>query len=107
LRPFDRFQSGSTWLYWAQAIADVRFGGVNTLRRVDVRSGEIQVVASSNSVLDWTSNLAALPPVGGVPVTTIVATLGQEENNPDVNAFVCGVPSYVPATLVPVVDIAE
>jgi hypothetical protein len=104
---YDRFQPGSTWVYWARAIADVRFGGLNTLRRVDLRSGEIQVIASSNTLYDWTSNLAALPHADGASITTIVSTLGQEEDNPDVNAFLCGVPSYVSPTLVPVVDIFD
>jgi hypothetical protein len=102
---YDHYQPTSPWVYWARAAAQLQFGGVNNLRRVNLLTGEQQVVASSNTVYDWTSNLAVLPPVSTLPGTTIVSTMGQEENNPDVNVLLGGVPVYVAPTLVPLVRI--
>jgi hypothetical protein len=105
---YDRFHPGSEWVYWQRAPADVAGGGFNTLRRVSLISGQVQVVAADNSVYSWTNEISALPPlVDASPFTTIISSVGQEYNNPDVNALLNGVPQYFAPSRLPLVVVPQ
>lgn len=95
---YDRFHPTTPWVYWQRAISDVIGGGANILRRVHLITGEIQEVARSNELYDWTSNLSVLPPLGHAPFTVVLSAMGQEENNPDVNVLIVR-PQYVSPSL--------
>jgi len=104
---YDRFHPDSPWVYWARAVSDAAGGGSNVLRRVNVHTGEIEVVASSNLLFDWTSNIAPLPPTGddSRALTTLLLSVGQQENNAQVNTLLNGVDDFVAPTLLPVVEV--
>ena len=102
----DRYHPTSQWVYWQRSIADAAGGGSNTLRRVSLTTGAIEVVASSNVLYDFTNNIAALPPLTtSAQYTTIASAMGQEENNPDVNVLLHGVATYVAPTLITAVNV--
>ena len=103
---FDRYRPDSTWLYWQRSIADEVGGGSNTMRRVSLVSGAVEEVASSNEVFDFANNIAALPPIGDGGNTTIFVSMGQEENNPDVNVLLEGEEAFVSPTLMTIVEVA-
>lgn len=101
---YDRFRPDSEWVYWQRAPADAAGGGSNTLRRVSLLDGRIQVVARDNSVYAWANEISVLPPlVPRSPLTTILSSVGQEYNNPDVNALLLGVPRYFAPSRLPLV----
>jgi hypothetical protein len=102
---YDRFHPDSPWVYWARAVSDVVGGSSNVLRRVHIQTGEIQVVASSNLLFDWTSNLAPLPPLDDRRESTIFIAMGQQENNAGVNTALNGVNAFVGPTLLPSVEV--
>ena len=104
---YDRFHPTTPWVYWQRAIADEVGGGSNILRRVHLRTGEIQEVARSNILYDWTSNLAVLPPLDGLPVSLVLSAMGQEQNNPDVNIPLNGQPDYVGPSLLTLVAVSH
>src|SRR5262249_1257904 len=103
---YDRFHPDSPWVYWQRAISDVAGGSANILRRVHLLTGEIQEVARSNDLYDWTSNLSVLPPLGQVPFTIVLSAMGQEENNPEVNSLLT-VPQYVAPSLLTGVTVSS
>jgi len=102
---YDRYHPDSRWLYFARSPADAAVGFANTIWRVDVRTGAVQVVVRDNQLLDWTSNIAALPPLFPTSRTTIFASVGQEENNPEVNVLLNGQPQFVVPVPLPLIDI--
>jgi hypothetical protein len=103
---YDRFHPTTPWVYWQRAISDVIGGGANILRRVHLVSGAIEEVARSNELFDWTSNLSVLPPLGSAPFTVVLAAMGQEENNPEVNALLTA-PQYVAPSLLTGVTVSN
>jgi hypothetical protein len=103
---YDRFHPDSPWVYWHRSISDVAGGGVNILRRAHLVTGEIQEVARSNELYDWTSNLSVLPPLGHAPFTIILSAMGQEENNPEVNVLLAA-PQYVAPSLLTGVTVSS
>jgi hypothetical protein len=105
---YDRFRPGSEWVYWQRAPADAAGGGFNTLRRVSLIDGRIQVVARDNSVYAWANEISVLPPlIPRSPFTTILSSVGQEYNNPDVNALLFGVPRYFAPSRLPLVVVPD
>jgi hypothetical protein len=103
---YDRFHPGTAWVYWQRAISDEIGGGSNILRRVNLLTGQIQEVARSNTLYDWTSNLAVLPPIGDLPVSLVLSAMGQEENNPEVNVLLTE-PQYVGPSLLTLVAVSH
>jgi hypothetical protein len=103
---YDRFHPGTPWVYWQRSIADEIGGGSNILRRAHLLTGEIQEVARSNTLYDWTSNVAVLPPIDGLPVSLVVSAMGQEENNPEVNVLLTE-PQYVGPSLLTLVAVSH
>lgn len=81
---YDRFAAvPGPWLYWQRAPADL---GPNTLRRVNLLTGQVQVVAEDYVKFAWANEVSALPPIlPGSPLTTMASSFGQEFRNPDVN----------------------
>jgi len=102
---WDRHHPRSRWVYWARAVADVRFGGVNVLRRVDLTSGHIEEVARSNILYDFTNNLAALPPVADDTRSVIASAVGQQQNNAALNPLLLGRPAFVAPSPIPLVRV--
>ena len=99
---YDRYAPTSPWLYWQRAPADTAGGGFNTLRRVHLVTGEIQVVASDNEIFSWANEIAILPPlIDGSPFTTVLSSVGQQYNNPEVN-FAITTPSYFSPSPMPI-----
>jgi hypothetical protein len=103
---YDRFHPGTAWVYWQRAISDEVGGGSNILRRVHLLTGQIQEVARSNTLYDWTSNLAVLPPIDDLPVSLVLSAMGQEENNPEVNVLLTE-PQYVGPSLLTLVAVSH
>ncbi|MCK9361494.1 hypothetical protein M0Q28_04700 [Patescibacteria group bacterium] len=100
---YDRFTPDSPWLYWQRAPADVAGGGCNRLRRVHLDTLAVQELACDNETFAWANEISALPPIiPGLGVTTILSSVGQEYNNPDVNALLNGVPRYFAPSPLPV-----
>lgn len=97
---YDRFAPQSPWLYWQRAPADV---GENTLRRVHLQTGVIQVVAANNDIFAWANEITALPPIfPNSPFTSILSSVGQEYNNPDVNSLLGGQSRYFAPSPMPI-----
>jgi hypothetical protein len=103
---YDRFHPATPWVYWQRSITDVIGGGANILRRVHLITGAMQEVTRSNELFDWTSNLSVLPPLGNAPFTVVLAAMGQEENNPDVNALLTA-PQFVAPSLLTGVTVSN
>jgi hypothetical protein len=103
---YDRFHPGTPWVYWQRAISDEIGGGSNILRRAHLLTGEIQEVARSNTLYDFTSNLAVLPPIDGLPISLVLSAMGQEENNPEVNVLLTE-PQYVAPSLLTLVAVSH
>jgi hypothetical protein len=105
---YDRFHPTSPWLYWQRAPADVAGGGYNTLRRVHLLTGAIEVVASDNELYSWANEISVLPPLlSDGRWTWILSSVGQEYNNPDVNVLLGGVSSYFAPSPMPAVAIRD
>ena len=102
----DRFQPTSPWLYWQRAVSDTTTfdgSGYNTLRRIHLNTGAIEVVARSNTCFDWAYELTTLPPLrAGDPNTTVMSSVGQGPNNPDINQALGGRHTFVGPAIVPV-----
>lgn len=98
---YDRFHPGSPWLYWVRALADSADNFNNTIRRVNVVTGQVQIVFRSNSLLDFSTGLDVLPPiVANSPLTNLGIAMGQEENNAALNVALGGVDAFVSPTLI-------
>jgi hypothetical protein len=102
----DRFQPTSPWLYWQRAPSDTTpfiGSGYNTLRRIHLLTGAVEVVARTNTCFDWTYEITTLPPlVPGSPLTHVMSSVGQGPNNPDINLTLNGQQAYVGPSIVPV-----
>lgn len=99
---YDRYAPTSPWLYWQRAPADVVGGGFNTLRRVHLVTGEVQSIVSDNETFSWANEIAVLPPlIDGSPFTTVLSSVGQQYNNPEVNSDIT-TPSYFAPSPMPV-----
>jgi hypothetical protein len=103
---YDRFHPRTRWVYWQRSVSDEVGGGSNVLRRADLLTGQVQEVARSNTLYDWTSNLAVLPPADDLPVSLVVSAMGQEENNPEVNVLLTE-PNYVGPSLLTLVAVSN
>lgn len=99
---YDRYAPESPWLYWQRAPADEIGGGCNALRRVHLATGEVQMLVCDNEIFNWANEIAALPPlIPGSPLTTILSSVGQQQNNPEVN-FAISTPSYYAPSRMPI-----
>jgi hypothetical protein len=99
---YDVYAPESPWFYWQRAPADVVGGGCNALRRINLETGVIQMVACNNSIFSWANEIATLPPLlEGSLVTHVVSSVGQQYNNPEVN-FAITSPSYFSPSRIPV-----
>lgn len=98
---YDAFAPESPWLYWQRAPADVVGGGCNALRRIHLETGVIQMVACDNDIFSWANEIATLPPLlPGSVLTTVISSVGQQYNNPEVN-FAITSPSYFSPSRIP------
>lgn len=104
---YDRFHPTTPWLYWHRAPSDEVGGGFNTLRRINLLTGEIEVLASSNTLYDWTEEISVLPGIGNSPYTYIVHAMGQLYNNPDANMLLGGIPAYVGPELISITAVSN
>ncbi len=83
---YDVYNPSSPWVYWVRSLADTVGGGSNIIRRAHVTTGEVQEVAESLIVMDFSTGLAVLPPfISGSPFTNLAVSMGQEENNSLIN----------------------
>ena len=103
---YDRFHPNTPWVYWQRATSDEIGGGSNVLRRVHLLTGQVQEVARSNTLYDWTSNLSVLPGPGNAPFSVVLSAMGQEENNPEVNVLLTE-PQFVSPSLLTVVIVSH
>ena len=103
---YDRFHPGTAWVYWQRAVSDEIGGGSNILRRANLLTGQIQEVARSNTLYDFTNNVAVLPPIDDLPVTLVLSAMGQEENNPEVNVLLTE-PQYIGPSLLTLVAVSH
>jgi hypothetical protein len=105
---YDRFHPRTPWVYW-QRVTSTAAEGFNVMRRVHLRTGEIQVVASSVQLYDWTNDISVLPPRGPHedPFTSITSANMQEQNNPASNVLLNGVPAFVGPSIVPIVAVSN
>lgn len=103
---YDRFHPTTPWVYWGRAVSDMIGGGANILRRAHLVTGEVQEVARSNELFDWISNVSVLPPLNSAPFTVLLAAMGQEENNPEVNVLVSE-PQFVGPSLLTGVTVSN
>lgn len=103
---YDRFHPDTAWVYWQRATSDAIGGGSNVLRRVHLFTGQVQEVARSNTLYDWTSNLSVLPSPGNAPFSVVLSAMGQEENNPEVNVLLME-PQFVSPSLLTVVIVSH
>jgi hypothetical protein len=103
---YDRFHPHSPWLYWHRAPSDQTLfdgSGVNTLRRVNLLTGQVEVIAKTNTCFDWTFEIAALPPlIPNSPFTSILSSVGQGPNDPGLNMALMGQLAFVAPALMPV-----
>ncbi len=103
---YDRYAPNSPWLYWQRAPADVVGGGCNRLRRVHLETSVIQELACDNEIFSWANEIAALPPLyPSLRYTTILSSVGQQYNNPDVNAAIT-TPSYFSPSRMPLTHVS-
>lgn len=103
---YDRFRPRTAWVYWQRSVGHEVGGGSNILRRAHLLTGEVQEVARSNTLYDWTSNLAVLPPIDDLPISLVLSAMGQEENNPEVNVLLSE-PQYVRPSLLTLVAVSH
>jgi hypothetical protein len=90
----DRWHPASPWLYWVRSLD-------NTVRRVNVQTLAVQVVAHSDSLMDFSTGLAVLPPLyAGSPLTNLAVAMGQEENNGGLNEVLGGADDFVAPSII-------
>jgi hypothetical protein len=100
---YDRFHPTTPWLYWQPAPSNATNNGENSLYRIHLVTGAVEVVARSNSVYDWTNEISVVPtPAFLAGFTQVLSSVGQEYNNPDVNVLLNGVSSYVAPAPMPI-----
>ena len=59
-------------------------------------------LACDNEIFSWANEIAVLPPlVPGSPFTTVLSSVGQQYNNPEVN-FAITTPSYYSPSTMPI-----
>lgn len=104
---YDRFHPGSEWLYFSPSIDTATVGFVNTVFRVSLVSGAVETVAASNEAFDFTSEISALPTPGEAERTALVAAMGQEYNNAEVNVLLGGVSTFVSPVVTPLVVVRQ
>jgi len=104
---FDHWHPTSPWFYWVRSLADDIGGGSNIVRRVNLLTGEVQEVAESLTVMDFSTGLSTIPPlVGGSPftggssLTNLAVAMGQEENNAVINPVLSGVSMFVTPSII-------
>jgi hypothetical protein len=98
---YDRFNPETPWLYWQRVVADPK-GTLNPVYRVHLFTGEIQLVAQSVKVYNWTNEISVLPSHLGPLFTVLTNANMQEENNPNSNALLNGVATFVGPVIVPI-----
>jgi hypothetical protein len=97
---YDGWNPTSPWVYWVRALADTAGGGTNRIRRANLLTGEVQIVAESLTVMDFETGLTVLPPFfNGSPYTNLAVAMGQEENNAKINTQIM-VSTFVTPTIV-------
>lgn len=98
---FDHWHPRNPWLYFVRSLADAVGGGSNVVRRVNLRTGEVQEVARSLEVMDFSTGLWALPPlVPGSTLTSLAVAMGQQENNGLENPVLGGVDAFVAPSII-------
>jgi hypothetical protein len=98
---YDRFHPWTPWLYWQRSVAN-EAEGYNTVYRVDLFTGRIEKLAESLRYYDWTNEISVLPSHLGPNFTVLTNANMQEENVPESNALLNGVPTLVGPTVIPI-----
>lgn len=98
---YDRFHPQTPWLYWQRVVASAA-SGYNPVYRVHLHSGVIEELAQSVQVYNWTNEISVLPSHLGPLFTVLTNANMQEENVPQSNALLNGVPTLVGPTIVPI-----
>lgn len=95
----NRWDSADPWVYFQRVAADSASDFKNVMARVHGTTGVVEVLARSSSVFDFDVAVAVVQPLLPIRhIATIGSGVGQEENNPFVNATLGGVPSFVSPT---------
>lgn len=97
---YDSARPDSESLYWIRSYSDPAGGNINRAFRVGVVTQTVEVVAASNTLLDFGTGIAALPPIDDLPVTNLAISMGQEENNGLLNTDLGGVDAFVGPTFI-------
>jgi hypothetical protein len=95
----NRWDCDDPWVYFQRVAADSASGFKNVMSRVNGITGAVETLARSSTVFDFDVAVAVVQPLLPIKhVVTIGSGVGQEENNPFVNATLAGVPSFVSPT---------
>lgn len=97
----NRFDAADPYVYFQRVAADSASSFENVMARVHGATGVVEVVARSTEVFDFDVAVAVVPNL--LPIkhfATIGSGIGQEPNNPFVNATLGGVPQFVTPTLI-------
>lgn len=91
----------SPWLYWIRSYSDEAASFTNRAYRVNVSTGEVQIAAASNTLLDFGTGITVLPnELPGSPLVNLAIPMGQEENNGLLNSTLAGVDNFVAPTFI-------
>ncbi len=97
----NRFDADDPYVYFQRVAADSAANFKNVMARVHGVTGAVEVIGRSSDVFDFDVAVAVVPNL--LPVkhfATVGSGIGQEENNPFVNAAIGGVPQFVAPTLI-------
>lgn len=95
----NRWDSSDPWVYFQRVAADEASGFKNVMARVHGVTGAVQVLARSSTVFDFDVAISVVEPLLPIDhIATVGSGVGQEENNPSVNALLGGVGTFVAPT---------
>ncbi len=101
---YDRFNPTTPWLYWQRVVANAT--EQNRVYRVNLFTGEVEDLANSVTVYNWTNEISVLP--GVAPGFTVLTNANmQEENVAESNALLDGVSTLVGPTIVPIASFSN
>jgi hypothetical protein len=97
----DKNHPSSPYLYWIRSYSDSAGGNLNRAFRIDVVSGNAQVIAATNTLLDFGTGISVLPnEFPGSPLVNVAISMGQEENNGLLNTDLGGADNFVAPTFI-------
>ena len=100
----NRWDARDPWVYFQRVAADAAADHKNVMARVHGITGAVEVLARDSQVFDFDVAVSVVQPLlPGLRLATIGSGVGQEENNPSVNAILGGVGTFVAPTPIGVV----